>query len=51
MNKDVYGYCPACGARGKQRERRINGNDTCERGHVYPSRDAVPATEEKKDDE
>jgi len=32
-----YDYCPECGARGVRRERRINGNDECERGHVYPS--------------
>ena len=34
------GYCPHCGAAGVQRERRPNGNDTCENGHVYPSRAA-----------
>lgn len=32
-----YGFCPRCGAPGKSRERRPNGNDTCERGCVYPS--------------
>lgn len=36
-----YGYCPKCGARGKLRERRPNGNDMCENKCVYPSRDAV----------
>lgn len=36
-----YGYCPHCGAPGKTREKRINGNDTCDNGHVYPSRSAV----------
>ena len=36
-----YGYCPICGAIGVLRERRLNGNDTCENGHVYASRDAV----------
>ena len=36
-----YGFCPRCGAPGQQRERRINGNDTCQNGHVYPSKDAV----------
>lgn len=35
-----YGYCPHCGSAGKLRERRLNGNDTCENGHVYPSRAA-----------
>lgn len=33
----VYGHCPRCGAPGKSRERRPNGNDTCERGCLYPS--------------
>lgn len=36
-----YGYCPRCGAPGKARERRPNGNDICEAGHEYPSREAV----------
>ena len=36
-----YGFCPHCGAPGKARERRPNGDDLCERGHRYPSRDAV----------
>lgn len=36
--KGMYGYCPTCGALGVQRERRQNGNDTCEQGHTYPSR-------------
>ena len=38
-----YGYCPKCGAPGKLRERRPNGNDTCQRGHSYPSKDALPS--------
>ena len=33
----AYGYCPHCGKPGISRERRINGNDTCSEGHVYPS--------------
>jgi hypothetical protein len=33
-----YGYCPHCGNAGIKRERRPDGNDTCESGHVYPSR-------------
>jgi Lar family restriction alleviation protein len=37
----VHGYCPICAAPGRTRERRPNGNDTCERGHVYPGRDAL----------
>lgn len=40
MTAAVYGYCPHCGAPGKSRERRLNGNDTCEAGHVYPTRSA-----------
>jgi len=35
------GCCPHCGATCKERERRPNGNDTCENGHVYPSSTAV----------
>jgi hypothetical protein len=35
-----YGFCPQCGAKGVSRERRINGNDKCENGHSYPSREA-----------
>lgn len=37
----VYGFCPQCGAPGKIRERRINGNDTCVNGHKYKSTEAV----------
>lgn len=37
----VYGYCPECGAPGVRRERCPNGNDECEAGHSYPSRDSV----------
>lgn len=37
----VYGFCPQCGAPGKMRERRPNGDDVCERGHKYPSRTAL----------
>lgn len=36
-----YGFCPHCGKAGGSRERRLNGNDTCANGHVYPSKDAV----------
>jgi hypothetical protein len=38
-----YGRCPKCGSLGVMRERRPNGNDTCNEGHVYPSKDAVYA--------
>lgn len=34
-----YGFCPICGERGISRERRMGGNDTCENGHVYPSKE------------
>ena len=37
----LYGYCPICGAPGYNRERRLNGNDMCEKGHKYPSKDAT----------
>ena len=37
----LYGYCPICGEEGRSRERRPNGNDTCVKGHVYPSKDAM----------
>ena len=33
----LYGYCPQCGTRGIRRERRLDGNDTCELGHTYPT--------------
>jgi ssDNA-binding Zn-finger/Zn-ribbon topoisomerase 1 len=39
----VYGYCPECGAKGVQRERRPNGNDKCAKGHTYPSSKATTA--------
>ena len=38
-----YGYCPHCGSRGVDRQfkgRAEGDNDTCEKGHVYPSRAA-----------
>lgn len=37
-----YGYCPRCGAKSVDRERRLNGNDRCENGHQYPSAHATP---------
>lgn len=37
----IYGYCPKCGAPSVSRERRPDGNDECENGHTYPSKDAV----------
>jgi hypothetical protein len=41
QNKNVYGFCPICGSPGKTRERRMNGDDICEKGHKYPSKDSV----------
>lgn len=41
MKASTYGYCPICGAPGKSRERRLNGNDICENGHAYPSNDSA----------
>jgi hypothetical protein len=35
-----YGFCPKCGSKSV---KRINGNDTCEKEHVFPSKDCVPA--------
>jgi len=39
-----YGSCPVCHGAGLSRERRPNGNDKCVNGHVYPSREAMKAT-------
>jgi hypothetical protein len=39
----TYGFCPKCGAPGYKRERRLNGNDECTEGHVYPSKSALNA--------
>lgn len=36
-----YGLCPHCGAEIVKRERRINGNDTCKSGHVFPSASSI----------
>ena len=35
------GHCPLCGSPGVARERRPGGDDTCGKGHVYPSRSAT----------
>ena len=43
-----YGYCPVCGGMGKSRERRIDGNDRCENGHIYPSKASVREQNEKE---
>lgn len=36
-----YGTCPLCGSSVVSRERRPNGNDTCAKGHTYPSAHTV----------
>lgn len=36
-----YGRCPHCDGIIVQRERRPGGNDTCGKGHVFPSSAAV----------
>lgn len=41
-----YGYCPVCASPGKMRERRPDGNDTCEQGHKYASASALTAKPE-----
>jgi len=40
-NSEVYGFCPICNARVSIREICVNGNDICENGHMYPSKDSV----------
>lgn len=40
----TYGYCPECGAKGATRERRLNGDDICRKGHRYKSSDAQTST-------
>jgi hypothetical protein len=37
----LYGYCPHCKSEIISRERRINGNDTCKNGHIFPSSAAL----------
>lgn len=46
----VYGYCPDCGAKGLQRERRPDGFDRCVNGHIYPSSKATPPKEQQSCD-
>lgn len=36
-----FGKCPQCGAAVVEKERRPNGNSTCENGHTFPSKDEV----------
>lgn len=40
-----YGYCPICGAKGVSRERSLNGDDRCVKGHVYKSSLALTEVE------
>ncbi len=51
MTPAPYGYCPICAAPGKERERRANGDDRCENGHTYPSRDAKKTGEHRREEE
>uniref|UniRef100_A0AAU6W357 Uncharacterized protein n=1 Tax=Pseudomonas phage Cygsa01 TaxID=3138529 RepID=A0AAU6W357_9VIRU len=44
FNPNPFGLCPHCNAPGISREKCINGNDTCEKGHCYPSRAAIEHT-------
>jgi hypothetical protein len=43
----IYGYCPICGAESVNRERRLNGNDRCLNGHVFPSKEAIDLNEQE----
>lgn len=36
-----YGVCPKCGGEVSLRERGLNGDDVCENGHKYPSRETL----------
>lgn len=38
-----YGICPFCKSPVVNRERRLNGNDTCAKGHVYPMTETTTA--------
>lgn len=44
----AFGYCPTCGAPGVGRERRPDGNDTCQNGHEYPSSQSLQAPKDKQ---
>ena len=43
LDESPYGFCPRCGCKGKTRERRPHGNDSCFSGHVYRSTEAMIA--------
>lgn len=40
-NHSTFGFCPHCSSRSVSREKRPDGNDRCEKGHVYPSSSSV----------
>lgn len=43
----TYRYCPHCDSKVTLRERRPNGNSTCESGHVFPSSAERPSLDVK----
>lgn len=43
--ESIYGFCPVCNHPGQYRERRPNGNDCCQNGHIYPSKSAIQSGE------
>ena len=49
LKRTPYGRCPICGASGIARERRIDGNDRCATGHIYPSKSALVASRNNVD--
>jgi hypothetical protein len=48
-NKHPYGYCPFCGQPGVSRERRPDGMDRGECGHIYRSAHALKRPEDKEE--
>lgn len=45
-----YGYCPKCNGKVISRERRMNGNDRCENGHVFPSKKTLNEASRQTDE-
>ncbi|WP_394699908.1 hypothetical protein [uncultured Pseudodesulfovibrio sp.] len=43
-----YGKCPHCGSKVVSRERRPNGDDRCEKGHVFPSSATIIESKENE---
>lgn len=39
-NQKITECCPVCGSEKFSRERRPNGDDVCENGHKYASKDS-----------